>query len=72
MRKIIGIKDDFYYRYIIKGSLFKPIVEAFLANGNRYNLLNSAIIELFEFIKMVSPYYTTIFIRQTLGRMYDN
>lgn len=72
MRKIIGIKDDFYYRYIIKGSLFKPIVEAFLANGSRYNLLNSAIIELFEFIKMVSSYYTTIFIRQILGRMYDN
>lgn len=53
MRKIVGIKDDFYYRYIIKGSLFKPIVEAFLENGTRYNLFNSAIIELFEFIKMV-------------------
>lgn len=52
MRKIIGLKDDFYCRYIIKGSLFKPVVEAFLANGNRYNLLNSAIIELFEFIKL--------------------
>ncbi|VDI30748.1 serine/threonine-protein phosphatase 4 regulatory subunit 3A-like isoform X1 [Mytilus edulis] len=52
MRKIVGIKDDFYYRYIIKGSLFKPIVEAFIENGTRYNLFNSAIIELFEFIKM--------------------
>lgn len=52
MRKIVGMKDDFYYRYIIKGSLFKPVIEAFLANGSRYNLFNSAIIELFEFVKM--------------------
>ena len=60
MRKIVGIKDDFYYRYIIKGNLFKPIVEVFLANGSRYNLLNSAIIELFEFIKMVRQLYEFI------------
>lgn len=54
MRKVIGLKDDFYNRYIIKGDLFRPIVECFVANGDRYNLLNSAMIELFEFIRAVS------------------
>ncbi|XP_050407275.1 serine/threonine-protein phosphatase 4 regulatory subunit 3A isoform X1 [Patella vulgata] len=52
MRRIIGLKEDFYNRYILKGNLFKPIVEAFKANGDRYNLFNSAMIELFEFVKV--------------------
>lgn len=52
MRKIIGMKEEFYNRYIIKQNLFKHIVSAFTANGNKYNLLNSAMIELFEFIKL--------------------
>jgi len=54
MRKIIGLKEEFYNRYIVKGNLFKPVVEAFKANGNKYNLLNSAMIELFEYIRLVS------------------
>ena len=54
MRKIVGLKEEFYNRYIIKGNLFKPIVNLFLRNGDRYNLLNSALIELFEFIRVVS------------------
>ncbi len=54
IRKVIGLKDDFYNRYIIKGDLFRPIVECFIANGDKYNLLNSAMIELFEFIRAVS------------------
>lgn len=54
MRKIIGLKDEFYSRYIIKGNLFKPVVDAFLNNNGRYNLLDSAILEMFEFIKVVS------------------
>lgn len=57
MRKIIGMKEEFYNRYIIKGNLFRPVVEAFKANGDKYNLLNSAMIELFEFIRLVSFYY---------------
>ncbi|XP_001628838.2 serine/threonine-protein phosphatase 4 regulatory subunit 3A isoform X1 [Nematostella vectensis] len=51
-RKIVGLKDEFYNRYIIKGKLVEPIITAFKENGNRYNLLNSAIVELFEFIRV--------------------
>ncbi|KFM68154.1 hypothetical protein X975_26338, partial [Stegodyphus mimosarum] len=52
MRKIIGLKDEFYNRYIIGGNLFQPVVEAFKRNNGRYNLLDSAIVEMFEFIKL--------------------
>ena len=47
------MKDEFFNRYIVKGDLLKPIVDAFVANGTKYNLLNSAMIELFEFMKEV-------------------
>ncbi|XP_072390533.1 serine/threonine-protein phosphatase 4 regulatory subunit 3 [Diabrotica undecimpunctata] len=52
MRKLIALKDEFYNRYIIKGNLFAPVVDAFVRNNGRYNLLDSAIIEMFEFIKV--------------------
>jgi len=52
MRKIIALKDEFYNRYIIKGNLFCPVIEALVSNYDRYNLLNSAILEMFEFIKI--------------------
>ena len=48
------MKDEFYNRYITKGKLFEPVVQAFKDNGHKYNLLNSAIVELFEFIRAVS------------------
>ena len=55
-RKIVGLKDEFYNRYIIRQDLFRPVVKAFQVNGSRYNLLNSAIIELFEYISAVSRF----------------
>ncbi|XP_042831048.1 serine/threonine-protein phosphatase 4 regulatory subunit 3B-like [Panthera tigris] len=52
MRGMIGLKDELYNCYIIKGNLFEPVVNAFLKNGTRYNMLNSAVIELFEYIRV--------------------
>ena len=54
MRKIIALKDEFYNRYIIRDNLFAPVIDAFMSNEGRYNLLDSAILEMFEFIKLVS------------------
>ncbi|XP_021044314.1 protein PPP4R3C [Mus pahari] len=51
MRKMIGLKDKICSLYIIKENLFEPVVNAFMHNGHQYNMLNSAIIELFEFIR---------------------
>ena len=53
LRRVISLKDEFYYRFIKVEKLLKPVVDAFKTNGSRYNLLNSAIIDLFEFIKTV-------------------
>lgn len=52
LRKIIGLNDDFYNRYIEKGDHLKPVLDVFLQNGSLYNLLNSAILELFEYIRV--------------------
>jgi protein phosphatase-4 regulatory subunit 3 len=35
----------------VRNNLFEPVVAAFLANGPRYNLLNSAVLELLDFIR---------------------
>jgi hypothetical protein len=51
-RRMVGLTDEFYNRYIIYKNLFSPIVKAFMANGRRYNLVNSAILELFDFIRV--------------------
>lgn len=53
MRRIIGLKDEFYNRYIMRNFLFEPVIKAFLNNGSRYNLMNSAIIEMFEYVRVV-------------------
>ena len=63
MRKIIALKDEFYHRYIIKGNLFAPVIDALISNNGRYNLLDSAILEMFEFIRMVR----TLFLDHTAG-----
>ena len=52
MRKIINLKDEFYNRYITKGNLFAPVIDAFVMNSGRYNLLDSAILEMFEHIRL--------------------
>ncbi|XP_029786376.1 protein PPP4R3C [Suricata suricatta] len=52
MRRMIGLRDELYNYYIIKGNLFEPVVNALLENGTRYNMLNSAILELFEYIRV--------------------
>jgi protein phosphatase-4 regulatory subunit 3 len=50
-KTVVAMKDEFYNRHLVKYNLFDPIVSLFLANGPRYNLINSAILELFDFIR---------------------
>ncbi|KAL1922484.1 uncharacterized protein VTP21DRAFT_10023 [Calcarisporiella thermophila] len=50
-RTCVGMTDDFYNRHLKKNNLLEPIVESFVATGNRNNLMNSACLELFEFIR---------------------
>lgn len=51
LRACVGLKDEFYNRYIIKNNLFAPVMKVFMANGDTYNLLNSTVLELMDFIR---------------------
>ncbi|XP_049301532.1 serine/threonine-protein phosphatase 4 regulatory subunit 3 [Anopheles funestus] len=72
LRKIISLKDEFYNRHIVKGNLFAPIVEAFIRNDSRYNLLESAILELFEFIRLedIKSLYT--YFVESFGKFFED
>lgn len=51
LRTCLGMKDEFYNRYLVKNGLLEPVLRAFVANGSRYNLLNSSALELLDFIR---------------------
>lgn len=72
MRKIIALKDEFYNRYIIKGNLFTPVIDSFVRNNGRYNLLDSAILEMFEFIKLEDIKSLCSHVVENFGKVLDD
>ncbi|KAE9970801.1 hypothetical protein BLS_000034 [Venturia inaequalis] len=50
-RTCIGLHDDFHNRQIISNGIFEPILNIVYETMPRDNLLNSACLEFFEFIK---------------------
>ncbi|RVE41057.1 hypothetical protein evm_014292 [Chilo suppressalis] len=71
-RKIIALKDEYYNRYIIKGNLFAPVIDAFLRNNGRYNLLDSAILELFDFIRLEDIKSLCSHVVENYGKILDD
>ncbi|XP_028790087.1 serine/threonine-protein phosphatase 4 regulatory subunit 3B, partial [Neltuma alba] len=51
VRTILSRHDEHLINHFVGNNLLKPIVDAFVDNGHRYNLLNSAVLELFEYIR---------------------
>ncbi|KAL8026068.1 hypothetical protein ABFX02_14G005100 [Erythranthe guttata] len=51
VRMLVSRGDEHLMNHFVKNNLLKPIVDAFVANGDRYNLLNSVVLELFEYIR---------------------
>ncbi|ORX82606.1 DUF625-domain-containing protein [Anaeromyces robustus] len=51
-RACISMKDEFYNKHLIKNSVFKPIIQMLVETEKRNNLLNSACLELFVFVRM--------------------
>lgn len=72
MRRIIAMKDDFYNRYITKGNLFAPVIEAFVNNEGRYNLLDSAVWEMLEFIKMEDIKTLCVHVVENYSKVMDS
>ncbi|XP_055848606.1 serine/threonine-protein phosphatase 4 regulatory subunit 3 isoform X2 [Episyrphus balteatus] len=71
LRKIIALKDEFYNRHIVKGNLFAPVVDAFIRNNGRYNLLESAILELFEYIKLEDIKTLCVYFVENFSKIFD-
>ncbi|CAG8984101.1 hypothetical protein HYALB_00010601 [Hymenoscyphus albidus] len=51
-RNLIGLQDEFYNQHMTGGNLFKPILELIIESMPRDNLLNSACLEFFEYIRV--------------------
>jgi hypothetical protein len=47
MKKLISLKNPFYNTYIIEKKLLEPVLDVFLANKCRNNLLDSLVRDLF-------------------------
>ena len=52
IRTCIGLKEEQVVQRIVNKKVLDPIMEAFVANGARYNLLNSSVIELIEMVRV--------------------
>ncbi|XP_067007225.2 serine/threonine-protein phosphatase 4 regulatory subunit 3-like [Anabrus simplex] len=72
MRKIISLKDEFYNRYIIKGNLFAPVVNAYLRNCGRYNMMDSAVLEMFEFIRSENIKSLCLYAVEQFGKVLNH
>ncbi|TAQ85213.1 hypothetical protein B7494_g6455 [Chlorociboria aeruginascens] len=51
-RNLIGLQDEFYNQTMMQDHLFEPILNIVIETNGRDNLLNSACLEFFEFIKI--------------------
>lgn len=67
----IFINSLIFRRHIVKGNLFAPVVDAFIRNNGRYNLLESAILELFEFIKIEDIKSLCTYVVENFTKIFD-
>ncbi|CAI5941041.1 unnamed protein product [Closterium sp. NIES-65] len=63
--------DDFYVRYLVKNRLLDPVMAAFRVNGARYNLLNSAVLELIDFVRKENVRPLVAYIVESYGSWLD-
>ncbi|CAI5471035.1 unnamed protein product [Closterium sp. Yama58-4] len=71
LRCCVALKDDFYVRYLVKNRLLDPVMAAFRANGARYNLLNSAVLELIDFVRKENVRPLVAYIVESYGSWLD-
>ena len=49
-KALIKVKDDAFVMYLMRNSLLKTVVDIFLENPNKSNMLHSTILELFDYL----------------------
>ena len=52
-------------------NLFAPVVQTYLKNNSRYNLLDSATLEIFEFIKSEDIKSLTMYAMEKFGEIFS-
>lgn len=52
-RALVGLQDEFFNRFLIKNNILQSTMDVFAANGSRYNMLNSTVLEMLEFVRTV-------------------
>jgi protein phosphatase-4 regulatory subunit 3 len=67
MRTIISRNDEHLIRHVVKFNLLKPIIDAFLENGDRYNMLQSGVLELLEYIRKDSLKPLVIYVTESFS-----
>lgn len=55
-RACVHKTDDFYNRFLIKNELVAPVLDIALGENGKDNLVTSACLEFFEFVRTVRPF----------------
>ncbi|KAJ3066540.1 Platinum sensitivity protein [Podochytrium sp. JEL0797] len=50
-RTCVGMKDEFYNRHLVKCDFLGAVVACWEGTGGKYNLLNSACLDVFEYVR---------------------
>ncbi|EFJ49195.1 hypothetical protein VOLCADRAFT_104409 [Volvox carteri f. nagariensis] len=71
MRVCVALKEDFFTRYLLRYNCFGPIMVVFFENGERYNLLNSAVLDLIDYIRKENIKPILDHLVETYGHRFD-
>ena len=66
-----NLKLEFNFRYIMKGNLFAPVIDALVKNNGRYNMMDSAICEMFEHIRSEDIKSLSSHVVENYGQIVD-
>ena len=55
----------------VRNNLLEPVIQVFLRNGPRYNLLNSAVLEMVEFIRKENIKYIIAHLVEQYGAQLE-
>eukprot|EP00210_Caulerpa_lentillifera_P008601 g8205.t1 len=68
VRILVGMKDEFFDRMINRTNIPDHLIDLLLENGERNNMLNSTLLELFDFVRKEKRH---LLIEEIIMRHYD-
>jgi len=71
LQELVGLvcplSDLFHAMLQVRNNLLEPVIQVFIKNGPRYNLLNSAVLEMVEFIRKENIKYIITHLMEQFG-----